>query len=61
MAKMAFLTSKDTVRENGNIVAHFIKREKFKVISNCQKVTKMAFLLRTVGLGDNFVTAEIAV
>ena len=44
MAKMAFLTSNATVRENGKIAAHF-SIEKFKV-SSFQKLTKMAFLLK---------------
>ena len=44
MAKMVFLTSKATVRENGKIVAHF-SIEEFKV-SNFRKVTKMAFLIK---------------
>ena len=44
MVKMVFLTSKATVRENGKIVAHF-SIEEFKV-SNFQKVTKMAFLIK---------------
>ena len=45
MAKMFFfLTSKATVRENGKIAAHF-SIEEFKV-SNFQKVTKMAFLIK---------------
>ena len=44
MAQMAFLTSKATVRENGKIVPHF-SIVKFKV-SNFQKLTKMAFLIK---------------
>ena len=42
--KCFFFTSKATVRENGKIVAHF-SIEEFKV-SNFQKVTKMAFLIK---------------
>ena len=58
--KMAFLTSKATVRENGKIVPHF-SIEKFKV-SSFQKLTKMAFLFKEqLASGDNSVTAEIAV